>query len=106
MGQISYEFGQEGEACVPHFGEEGQVALSTPMTFVDEVLHLGSVFEVATIVVGFTLVQHPPRVFVERSLEPEGMIRVVPKQNPRGQAQRASKEAGFVGIDRKHFDVR
>ena len=106
MIQVSDELRQQYQTSVPHLDEESQVALSTPMTFVDEVLHLGSVFEVATIVVGFTLVQHPPRVFVERSLEPEGMIRVVPKQNPRGQVQRASKEAGFVGIDRKHFDVR
>ena len=106
IGEVRNELRQQHQVSIPHLDEEGQVALPTPMTVVDEVLHLGSVFEVATIVVGFTFVQHPPRVFVERSLEPEGMIRVVPKQNPRGQAQRASKEAGFVGIARKHFDVR
>lgn len=106
MRQVSDELRQEGEACVPQLVEEFPVALTTLSKLTEQVLHLGSVFKVIKVIVGFTFVQHPPRVFAVRSLEPEASLRAVPKQNPRGQAQRASKEAGFVGIDRKHFDVR
>ena len=106
MRQVSDELRQEGEACVPHLDEECPVALTTPMRITEQVLHLGSVFEVIKVIVGFTFVHHPPRVFPVGSLEPEASLRVVPKQNARGQAQRASKEAGFAGIDRKHFYVR
>ena len=71
---------------VSHLDEEGQVALPTPMTVVDEVLHLGSVFEVVAVVVGRAFIQHPVRVVPVGSLESEAMIRVVPSQNARVQA--------------------
>ena len=104
MRQVSDELRQEGEACVPHLDEECPVALTTPMRVVEQVPHLGSVFEVVAVIVGFTFVQHTPPVFVVRRLEPEASLRVVPKHYPRSHTQRASEEARFVGIDRNRHD--
>ena len=64
MGQVSDKLRQEGETCIPELVKECPVALTTRITVIEQVSHSGSVFEVVAIVVGFTLVQHPPRVFV------------------------------------------
>ena len=63
MIQVSDELRQQYQTSVPHLDKEGEVALPTTVSVSHQVIHLGSVFEVATIVVGFTSVQHLPRVF-------------------------------------------
>jgi len=81
--EISYEFGEEQQVPLSELVQEGMVAFASASTRWQAIMIPIPVIKIRPVIVGIAFTYHPVMVFVERSLEPEGMIRSVPKQNPR-----------------------